>query len=334
MVFATGGGALVDVVRAKGFEHHEIPAIRLEGRSITTTATAVRAMHRLIKRTRPSVVHAYNAHAASCAAPAAKALGAAVFNTVLGRGKERVLRFVPAHFIAVSDFVRQSLMTHGLAGDRITVVPNSAIADDQIADDIELTRLQEARLATQRAGTIELCSVAMFSGSKGQDLIIRVLAELSKRNEANIRVTFVGDGPARAQCESQARASGVAHLCEFVGAQPDVLPYLDRASLFVHLALAETFGLVLAEAGARGLPVVTHHVGGIPEVVSDEVTGIVAPYRSITAAADAIQRLIRTPELQQQIGRQGRDRVRECFRQEISGAHLLDLYQSRGALVR
>src|SRR5690606_38958367 len=90
------------------------------------------------------------------------------------------------------------------------------------------------------------------------------------------RLVMVGDGPDRPSAERQAAAMGLADHVEFVGEQQDLVPFLSSAYLFLLPSAQESFGLAALEAMACGVPVVASRVGGIPEVISDGVTGCLA----------------------------------------------------------
>lgn len=102
-----------------------------------------------------------------------------------------------------------------------------------------------------------------------------------------------------------------------------VARYLRAADIYVHAAREETFGLITAEAAACGTPVVSTAVGGLPEVVMHEQTGLLVPAQDADGMARAIDRLLGDPVLRERIGRQGAEYARLHWDQE----RVLDLYQ-------
>jgi glycosyltransferase involved in cell wall biosynthesis len=91
---------------------------------------------------------------------------------------------------------------------------------------------------------------------------------------------------------------------------PDLLHALD---LYVQPSLLEGFGLSALEAMAAGKAVVASRVGGLPEVVSDGVTGILVPPSDPAALASAILSLLQDPARSARLGREGLARARERF---------------------
>ncbi|MGE5147827.1 MAG: glycosyltransferase family 4 protein [Candidatus Eiseniibacteriota bacterium] len=109
-------------------------------------------------------------------------------------------------------------------------------------------------------------------------------------------LVVVGDGPARAEVE-KAFGSLPAARVRFVGAvKAEALPpYYHAADLFVWPAVNEAFGMAILEAQAAGLPVVAGQVGGVPGIVEDGSTAILAPPGDARAFADAVALLLDEP---------------------------------------
>src|SRR6185312_11977797 len=109
----------------------------------------------------------------------------------------------------------------------------------------------------------------------GGDLLIRAAGHAAVRLGREIRLTMVGDGPARGEWEALARHHGVP--CEFTGWKTgaDRWPLLRGASLVAVPSIwPEPFGLVGLEAGALGIPAIAVNVGGISEWLQDGVNGV------------------------------------------------------------
>ncbi|MBI2805103.1 MAG: glycosyltransferase [Planctomycetes bacterium] len=99
----------------------------------------------------------------------------------------------------------------------------------------------------------------------------------------------------------------------FHGEVRDIPALLARARLFVLPSLSEGISLTLLEAMARGLPVVTTAVGGNPEVVAANETGLLVPAHFPQALAQAIASLLTEPQRGRDMGLAGRRRVENCF---------------------
>ena len=322
IVVVSGGGAYVPTLVADGFRHHEIPDLQVQARRPLSMLATVAAIRRLLRRHRIEVVNSFNAHAGWMAAFADPFNRCRHFNTVLGTGKERANRLLPGRIFAVSESVRGRLIEAGVASAKISVVHNATLEPRFFAPPAPASAP-----ADQADRPVRLISVAMFTGQKGHELVLPLVAALCHDRGRNVELTLVGDGVTRRQCEQQARDLGIADRVTFTGALPDVVPHLDGADIFVHLPEFETFGIVLAEAMARGLPVLSVKVGGIPEVVEDGRTGLLVDRSDPAGQLDAADRLVGDKALRLSFGTRGRDRARALFSLERLGETLDRLYR-------
>ena len=121
----------------------------------------------------------------------------------------------------------------------------------------------------------------------------------------------------------------LADRVTFTGFVPhdQLINYYDRADILVNPAMSESFGRSLIEAMACALPVVASHVGGMPDIVEDERTGLLVDANDAVALAEALQRLATDRELRQSLGRAGRQRVIERYSWNQVAAMLLRQYQ-------
>ena len=119
-------------------------------------------------------------------------------------------------------------------------------------------------------------------------------------------VVFVGDGPLRQTMEARAAALGMNGAVVFLGLRkdvPDIVPLFD---VVVLPSLNEGMGRAAVEAMASGKPVVGSRVGGIQDLVSDGVNGLLVPPRDAPALAAAVIRCLQHPARAALMGRQGR----------------------------
>lgn len=162
------------------------------------------------------------------------------------------------------------------------------------------------------SGPLRVLTVARLTPGKGHALLLEALATL-RDDGIHAAVTFVGDGPER---EALERLADELRLdVRFAGAvgQDELVAYYEDAQLFCLPTLAEGLGVVLLEAMACGLPVVSTRVMGVPEVVDEGETGLLASPGRIDSLAAAIELLAVAPELRERMGRAGSRRVREEF---------------------
>jgi glycosyltransferase involved in cell wall biosynthesis len=127
------------------------------------------------------------------------------------------------------------------------------------------------------------------------------------------RLWVVGDGPMRSELESRAQAMGLHDAVRFFGVQNDVGSFFSAADTLLLTSDTEGVPAVVLEAGFCGIPVVASAVGGVPECVSDGVTGFLVAPGDIGAAGEACLRLLRDVELRDRLGGMARKVVREQY---------------------
>jgi sugar transferase (PEP-CTERM/EpsH1 system associated) len=159
------------------------------------------------------------------------------------------------------------------------------------------------------------------------DAFMRLQAMLPEQ-KANLRLAIVGDGPLLPALKAKVAAAGIADVVWLPGARTDVAVILRTFSLFVSSSIAEgTPGSVL-EAMATALPVVGTRVGGVPEVVAENVTGLLVPARDPQALAGAIAKYVLEPGLALQHGQAGLARVSQKYSMGAMLSEYLEMYDS------
>ncbi|MGA8302420.1 MAG: glycosyltransferase family 4 protein [Thermoplasmata archaeon] len=154
--------------------------------------------------------------------------------------------------------------------------------------------------------------VGRLASNKGLVELIQAFATLA-RDATDAHLVLVGeDGGMRSTLEARARGLGLEARVHFVGHVPDesFLAAAYREANFTVLASEyEAFGLVLLESLAQGTPVVASRVGGIPEFIEDERSGLLVPPGQVAPLAEAMQRLWADDGLARRLGRHGRTEV-------------------------
>lgn len=181
-----------------------------------------------------------------------------------------------------------------------------------------------------------IVAVGRLDPIKGFDVLIDALHRLHERG-IEFRCTVIGEGPLRPELEAQSRARAIGELIRWVGALPQevVQKTLRDAAIFALPCQVAADGnrdgipVALMEAMASGCAVATTAVSGVPELVVDDVTGLVVAQRDAPALADALQRLLADAMLRRRLASAARVVVEREFdartearklRQLMSGA--------------
>ena len=157
--------------------------------------------------------------------------------------------------------------------------------------------------------------VSNFRPVKRVDAVLEVFQRLRSRLDA--RLVMIGDGPDRPAAERRAAELGLNGFVEFVTEQQDLVPWLSAADLFLLPSSQESFGLAALEAMSCGVPVIASCVGGVPEVITDGVTGILRPADDIQGMSDAAVALLTNDTQRRTIADAATAAVRRRFSEEI-----------------
>ena len=167
--------------------------------------------------------------------------------------------------------------------------------DDSPATALRLTSSPAAINRSEAAFTLGV--VSRLEHIKGMDLVIPAFAEVRKRFP-DVRLLVVGDGSLRGSMEQQAQELGCADAVTWAGRQPqESLPqYYGEMDIVLMPSRSEGFGLTAIEAMVCGCVVVASDVGGLPEVVSDGVCGLLHRTEDVADMAEKICSLVASPE--------------------------------------
>ena len=161
---------------------------------------------------------------------------------------------------------------------------------------------------------LQIVCVGRLVPAKGQHILLRALSLLHAKGHA-ARLVFVGSGPDMDSLKREAAANGLAERVIFRGAlnHDQTRQQLEQADIFALASFAEGVPVALMEAMAMAIPCVSTRVAGIPELIRDDVDGILVSASSIESLAGAIESLLVDADLRQRLGSSGRARVKERY---------------------
>jgi glycosyltransferase involved in cell wall biosynthesis len=147
-----------------------------------------------------------------------------------------------------------------------------------------------------RPFTLKLINIGSFVTKKNQTLLLDIIIELNNKG-IQTSCIFLGDGPLRNEIEKQAMELGISDQCHFYGNVENIEEYLWQSDLYVHTASYEPLGLVLLEAMASALPVVTLDGGGNRDLVIDGKNGYLIEKQDPKEFADRILEIYQNKEM-------------------------------------
>jgi glycosyltransferase involved in cell wall biosynthesis len=211
---------------------------------------------------------------------------AAVVTKALNRSTVGVDRALIVVSVAARDALPRALrsrarvVVHGVDRTRFT-----ATLDERQA----LRRDVRAELGVADDEVLAL-TVANLRSEKGYDVLLET-ARLCMAAGSAVRFVSVGRGPLEAELMATARAAGLASRFLFLGTRTDTPRLMAGADVFVLPSHQEGLPVALMEAMSAGLPVVATTVGGVPDVVTDDVEGLLVPPGRPDLLAEAVQRV-------------------------------------------
>lgn len=256
----------------------------------------------IFREEKPDVVHTH-LDVIKYAVPAAKLAGVKqcvhTVHSVAHKEAEGLLQKIVNHLfyhwawsipVALSTEVQQTVREfYHLPVEKIPVVMNG----------IDLSRCipkTDYRLSEP----IRLLHVGRFDTPKNHKGLLRSFAEL-RTFCPQVHLTMVGDGQLRESIEALAEELGLRGGVTFAGMQENVYPFLHEADIFLLPSSYEGMPMTIIEAMGTGLPIVATAVGGVPDMIRNEESGLLVPCDS-EAVAEACYRVIRDEDFRKNLG--------------------------------
>jgi glycosyltransferase involved in cell wall biosynthesis len=293
--------------RAEGPLLDSVPAgLRIVGLQSTRTLHDIPLLMRFLHREKPDILLA-NLDLNNIAALLAKGLSLSATKVVICQhnpispsfvmNENWIYRFVGPAYRLLSPLISQAVaVSSGVATeltglsrlrtDQVLTINNPVVGEDferrcsQVVDHPWF----------DQPGRPVLVTAGRLVAHKDHETLLRALAIHRARNDS--RLLILGSGPLRGMLEQRARALGLADVVDFLGYQPDILPYVRRADAFVLSSVCEGFGNVLVEAMGCGTPVIsTRCVHGPAEILADGDYGILVEPGDAAGLAAALDQV-------------------------------------------
>ncbi|MBF0317668.1 MAG: glycosyltransferase family 4 protein [Nitrospirae bacterium] len=228
-------------------------------------------------------------------------------NISLKRSLVNFIHYLPDTYITCGKNMRANLVRNcGFPQDRVVSIP---------------TGVDEGFFATPRqshgrseygidADTVVIVNVGILRTVKGQEVTLQAFKKVLEVIP-NVRCILVGDGPGRNRLENVAKTLGISESVIFTGFLDDVAAIYSFSDVCVLSSFSEGVPQSVLQAMAVGVPVVATRVGGVPEIVAHEKTGLLVDSGDHEALAAQIIRLIKDPALAKALTKNARTFVLE-----------------------
>ncbi|MDR0588417.1 MAG: glycosyltransferase family 4 protein [Burkholderiales bacterium] len=265
-------------------------------------------LHRAIKDAHTDIVHAHQVRPSQYAGVAAINTGAIPIATAHSTKAVKHMRRC-RHLIAVSDAVKNNLIAHGYAPHKITRIYNG------VTPPPEEDRLSLRRELHIPQDVFAIVLSGRFVVDKGQDLLLQTLERLPE----TAHYYLIGDTHTDFGRGLVARYGNHPRV-HFLGYRSDAPRLLSAFDLYCAPSRREAFSLSILEACAARLPVVGAEVGGIPEAVIDQKTGLIVAPNNSDALAEAILSLWNDRAKAKRMG----NNARAYYEQHFTVQHMVD----------
>jgi glycosyltransferase involved in cell wall biosynthesis len=202
------------------------------------------------------------------------------------------------HWIAISEAQKLEHVAMGIPSEKITIIPHfyehPEMADPPYPD---------------RGDAL---FVGRLSAEKGIDRLLRAWKLIQ---DCGRMLWIVGEGPERPRLEAMVREGGIRNIrfTGFLNHQEMKEIWSKSACSVVPSIWKEPFGMVVLEAWAKGRPVVAHHIGALPEIITDGADGLLVPEDQPEQLGEAILSLLQNPVRAERMGHDGRKKLREKY---------------------
>ncbi|HET8608401.1 MAG TPA: glycosyltransferase [Burkholderiales bacterium] len=309
---------LGDRAEEEGFHVHRV---RMRGGADVPAMLAIR---RILRRGRFDVVNSHSGHDSLLAGIAGRTartpLVVRTRHLALAITSVATYKWLPHKVVAVSEYVRQYLISAGVPAAMTATVHTGIEPLPEVAASTLRSELGLPDTA------IVIGTVAILRIDKGhQGLIDAARPVLAARPD--VHLVFAGDGPLYDKLKRSITDSGLANRVHLLGLRNDVANVLAGFDLFALATRREALGTAYIEAMAAGLPVIGTAVGGVPEVIENNVNGLLAPAQDRDALTAALFTMVDDPALRARMGEAGRALTATRFSVETMAAEMEALYR-------
>ncbi|WP_199611271.1 glycosyltransferase [Flocculibacter collagenilyticus] len=206
--------------------------------------------------------------------------------------------------LPVSDKWKEKLISLGCPPDKIQV--------NRVGIDLKEFAYQHPRHTTS---ALKIFTVARFTEKKGLDIALRALAIVKQK--VNFEYILAGSGELEATLKQLVKDLGLCKHVSFIGAisQEEVVKYISSSDIFLQPSITASNGdmegvpVALMEAMALGTPVISTFHSGIPELISNNLHGLLAPERNVDVLAQCLITLMEEDKLREKLAKNARIQV-------------------------
>lgn len=324
-----GNGLLKQKLTSENISTISLPSLERDI-NLKKELLSAKRLWQILKKEKPDIVHLNSSKAGAIGAIVARAAGvkkiiftahAWAFNENRSFLSQIIITFfhwltvILSHkTIAVSESVKNQIIHLPFIKNKIEVI-YPGIQQFEFK-----TRENSRNLLTSKNETLEniwVGTIAELHPIKGLVYYIDAI-NLIKDKYPDVKFCVLGEGEERKNLEGIITENELTEKVQLLGFMEDAKTYLKAFDIFVLPSLSEAFGYVVGEAGIAALPVIASNVGGIPEIIENNISGILVPSKNPLALATAIESYIQNPLLRELHGKKLNESVIKNFNLETT----------------
>ena len=342
IVALPGPGKFTDLLMENGFTVIFIPVQFFTRRKIVKYIYAAASLLITAARYKIKLIHCQGLYPAQLAVPVAKLCNIKTIINVnnvnyAAYDYRRSFAKYADLIIGVSDACRvHTLKNCEIDAAKVVKVNDAIFEDDIIGNVSDIVAVKKKYGITDT--DIVIGQISQLIPIKGIEYFVK-MAKIVKEKHRNTKFILVGEVTQGhdayfAKIKALILELGLDNDIIFTGFQNDVYPYIALMDISVLCSLFEGLSRVLVESMLMKIPCVTTQAGGSPEVVVDDRTGFLVPFKDPDAMADKVSYLIQHPEVRARLGATARDFVRDRFSYESHYRHLVEAYLCCNVTIR
>jgi glycosyltransferase involved in cell wall biosynthesis len=301
-----------DVCVVSLYDYHSAITERLENQNISVyylgkkkgpDVKIIYRLYRLLKKEHPNVVHTH-LYSMPYVIPAAILAKIPVrIHTIhniakkeVGSFQRRINKFFYKYCkvipVSISPLVKKTIVEeYGFLDNQVPMIYNG----------IDLKKCIPKQEYSNKNGIINILHIGRFAEQKNHIGLIESF-KIVHDNAPNTVLNLIGTGTLEKEVKNKVRELNLDPCVKFLGLQSNVYPYLNEADIFVLPSLWEGMPITLIEAMATGLPIVATKVGGVSDIIENNVTGLLVD-TNIEQIAGALLKLIKDKEMREKMGK-------------------------------
>ncbi len=297
-------------------ESSEVETIYLPGYSMLAYVKNMGRVKKVLRSLKPELVHSHYATGYGLWGTMAARVPLVV--TVWGTDVEDALK---------GRFMIRPVVRRALRRARMVTSPSKYLMDRtigleasvagkivQVPFGVAIPEISTIKLVKDIEGVIHVIYAKTYRPAYAPEIALEAFA-LACREDRRLRLTMIGGGPMQRMLRELAEKLGISERANIRGWQDtqETSRLIESADIMLMPSRRESFGVSALEASAKGVPVVASKVGGLPEIIEDNVNGLLVPPEDVGACREAILKLAADRQLRQRMGQAGQQMAREKY---------------------